>query len=101
MVGRRYDFVRHDDLASLCDMQLIVAYSEWVREESDEDDGDESAMIPPAVADIAKHLSKVASPFLEGRALNRAERLARADNAEARREAQRLREEGAKLKAWA
>lgn len=103
MVGRRFDFVHGDNLASLCSMQLVLAYSEWMREDSDEEE-DEVTGVVPAVAEMAKHIAKVASPFLEGRALKRAEALEKAgDRAaadDARAEAARFREEGFKLKAW-
>lgn len=104
MVGRRYDFVAQDDLASLCNLKLVQAYSEWVREESEDDEGGWDIDVPVAVAELAKHVSKVASPYLEGRALKRADALEKAgaheEAAQARGEAQRLREAGWELKGW-
>lgn len=101
---RRYDFVSSDDLASLCNLELVLAYSEWVREELDDDEGEADTAVPHVVADLAKHLSKVASPYLEGRALRRAAALEKdgmcEDAEKARTEAQRLRDEGERLKAW-
>lgn len=106
-LGRRYDFVAVDDLASLCDLKLVQAYSEWLREEADSTECSleiPQEGVPRVVCDLAIHLAKVATPFLEGRARKRAERLeaagCAAEAAEARDEAAGFRTAGLALKEW-
>jgi hypothetical protein len=107
-VQTRYDFVGGDDLAALANLDLLQAYSEWRREGGDELEGESvnglDAVVAPSIANLALELGRLASPYLEARALQEARRREAVGDAEGARAAhaaaRELRHQGERLTKW-
>lgn len=112
-VQASYDFTNRDDLSALLSLPVILAYSEWRREESDEtEDAYEDcssngidAVVAPGIVNLALNIAKLGDPYLRAQSTARALSFEKAGDrarAESERDLARMYKEKAQvLTEWA